>query len=408
MVGTGKDLSSKNREGSFLDDFLLGDRRWGLLRLFFVGIGVVTLFLASFLVKDGWRDLVAPYSAGLMAFMAGARYLQDIYELDKVKNAFHYLFASFFGIHYPELNIYAGKKGYVEDETNMLDVIGGPGYVNISPGNAVLLEGRDAPVAILTNGRHFVPSFQTIQPIALEDQYGELDGITAMTRDGFDVKIGRTRFRFRLLAGPISRSRLDPYPYSDDAVYDMVYNRTVSEQGLGEWGTGVSTEISKVLTDFINRHTLDQLTAPEESGGDPRGEIQRELRSQSIKDRLHERGTELLSIDIGSFEIPNKQVEQQRLTTWQSKWMGDARLTRSYGEAQRLAYQEIGRAEAQAEMLISIIHGLSDINLRVGTRQSLRDIILVRTAQLLETMGQSLPEEGEPIPSRDSGKKDSK
>jgi hypothetical protein len=121
-------------------------------------------------------------------------------------------------------------------------------------------------------------------------------------------------------------------------------------------------------------------------------------------DNLRKRGTELSWIDIGSFEIPNKQVEQQRLSTWQAEWMGNARLARSYGEAQRLAYQEIGRAEAQAEMLISIMHALSDVNLRGGTRQSLRDMILVRTAQLLEAMGESVPKEAKTLPEAPEGK----
>jgi hypothetical protein len=113
-----------------------------------------------------------------------------------------------------------------------------------------------------------------------------------------------------------------------------------------------------------------------------------------------------LSIDIGSFEIPNKQVDKQRLNTWQAKWMGDARLNRSYGEAQHLAYQEIGRAEAQAEMLISIVHALSDVDLHRSTRQSLRDMILVRTAQLIEAMGEGLPKEAKPAPAPGEGKKD--
>lgn len=86
--------------------------------------------------------------------------------------------------------------------------------------------------------------------------------------------------------------------------------------------------------------------------------------------------------------------------------MGNARLARSYGEAQHLAYQEIGRAEAQAEMLISIMHALSDVNLRGGTRQSLRDVILVRTAQLLEAMGESIPQEAKPLPGPVEGEKD--
>jgi hypothetical protein len=350
--------------------------------------------------------LIAPFFAVLLAFMAGVRYLQDIYELENLWQVFRYLFASFFGVFYPHLSIYNGKKSIKKGDVNILDVIGGPGFVFVQPGNAVLFEGQAAPAAIYPSGRRFVPRFETIQPIALEDQYGELDGISAMTRDGFDVKIGHTRFRFRLLAGRESRSPQNPYPYSERAIYDMIYNRSVSEQELGDWSSGVASDIRKVLIGYINRNTLDHLTAPEETGGDPRGEIKRELRSHTLTDKLQRRGTELLWIDIGSFEIPNKQVEQQRLNTWQAKWMGDARLTRSYGEAQHLAYQEIARAEAQAEMLISIMHALSDVNLQSGTRQSLRELILVRTAQLLEAMGESISKEARPLPGPAEEKKD--
>jgi hypothetical protein len=177
---------------------------------------------------------------------------------------------------------------------------------------------------------------------------------------------------------------------------------------MGDWSSGVASVIKGTIAGYINRHTLDHLTAPEETGGDPRGDIQRELRSKIVKNKLRQRGAELRWIDVGSFEIPNKKVDQQRLDTWQAKWMGDARLTRSFGEAQRLAYQEIGRAEAQAEMLISIMHALSDVNIRSGTRHTLRDMILVRTAQLLDAMSENLPKETQSLPATAEGKKDQK
>jgi hypothetical protein len=391
-------LSLSKRIWVLMENFLTGDRKWGMMRLLsLAGVGFV-VFVISVFVEGFWRYLIAPFFAILLAFMAGARYVQDIYELENYWQAVHYLFASLFGVSYPEMNVSGGKKILREGEVNLLEVIGGPGFVLVQPGNAVLFEGQTAPVAIHPSGRHFISRFKTIQPIALEDQYGEMDSISATTRDGFDIKVGRTRFRFRLLSDRKTRSPQDPYPYSEGAIYDMVYNRTVSDQGLSEWSSGVAADVRKVIASYITRHTLDQLTAPEESGADPRGDINRDLRSPTVINKLRLRGTELLSIDIGSFEIPNKQVEQQRLTTWQARWIGDVRLSRSYSEARRLASQEIGRAEAQAEMLISIMHALSDVNLQGGTRESLRDLVLVRTAQLLDAMGQNVPNDSQSLP----------
>jgi hypothetical protein len=389
-------------------NFLSGDRGWAVLRLCFLISVALTLIFAAFFVRGFWRYLIVPFFAALLAFMAGVRYIQDIFELDKIKHAFRYLFASFFGIFYPNLIVHGGKKDKKAIDENMLEVIGGPGYVFVQPGNAVLFQGQNSPTAIHPSGSYFVPRFETIQPVALGDQFGEIEGISAVTRDGFDVNIGRTRFHFRLLANREGKSSKNPYLYSEEAVHAMVYNRTVSDQGLGDWGSSVASVIKGTIIVYINRHTLDHLTAPEETGGDPRGDIQRELRSTTVKNILRQRGAELRWIDIGSFEIPNKQVDQQRLNTWQAKWMGDARLTRSYGEAQRHAYQEIGRAEAQAEMLISIMHALSDVNLRSGTRQTLQGVILVRTAQLLEAMSESQPKEGKTPPAPEAGLKDQK
>jgi hypothetical protein len=378
---------------TIIGKFLNGDRNWAVLRFVFLLGAAGTLIVAAFFLQGLWRYLIVPVLAGWLAFTAGVRYIQDIYELENFWQVFRYLFAAFFGFSYSQLSIYGGMKKIEAGETNLLDVIGGPGFVFVSPGNAVLFEGQTAPTAIHSEGNHFVPRFETLQPIALEDQYGELEGLSAMTRDGFEVKIGRTRFRFRLLADRGAGRRKNPYPYSETAIYDMIYNRIVSEQGVEDWSSGVAGNIRGVISRYINRHTLDHLTAPEESGADPRGDIQRELRSPAVMGNLRQRGTELLWIDVGSFVIDKQEVAQQRLNTWQAKWIGDARLARSYGDAQRLAYQEIGRAEAQAEMLISIMHALSDVNLRGGTRQSLRDVILVRTAQLLEAMGEKAPKE---------------
>jgi hypothetical protein len=407
MVDNVEGRSSRGRLPAVIGKFLSEDRKWGFLRLVFLGGLALTTTLAAFIFVPGLgRYLIAPFFAFLLAFLAGMRYIQDIYELEKLRHAFHYLFAGFFGIFYPKLSVSGGKKSLMKGDVNMLDIIGGPGVVFVQPGNAVLFEGRAAPVAIFADGSHFVPRFETIQPIALEDQYAELEGISAMSRDGFDVRIGRTRFRFRLLTSRETDRRRRPYPYSEGAIYDMVYNRTVSEDGLGDWSFGVASEIRKVISAYINRHTLDQLTAPEDTDTDPRGDIRQQLFSSEIAGKLSRRGTELLSVDIGSFEITNKKIDKQRLNTWQAKWMGDARLTRSLGEARHLAYQEIGRAEAQAEMLISIVHALSDMDLHVSNRQSLRDMILVRTAQLIEAMGEGLPKEARPLPAPDDGKKE--
>jgi hypothetical protein len=130
---------------------------------------------------------------------------------------------------------------------------------------------------------------------------------------------------------------------------------------------------------------------------DPRGEIQRQFLSDAGRARFREKGAELLWIDIGHLETPEKQVVDQRVKTWQARWMGNANVVRAYGESQRLAYEEMGRAEAQAEMLMNIVYGLEDVASRSEPKKNIRALYLERIAQLLDAMGkqQALPP-GEP------------
>jgi hypothetical protein len=121
-------------------------------------------------------------------------------------------------------------------------------------------------------------------------------------------------------------------------------------------------------------------------GRDPRQEIYDRLMGESTRKRLRERGAELTWIDVGHFDIPDKQVAEQRVAAWQAKWIGDAKIVRAYGEAQRTTYQELGRAEAQAEMLMSIVHALEDIGSQGDQQQHLRKVVLARIASLLDGM----------------------
>ncbi len=69
--------------------------------------------------------------------------------------------------------------------------------------------------------------------------------------------------------------------------------------------------------------------------------------------------------------------------------MGNAEVKKAYSEARRLAYQELGRAEGQAEMLVSIAQAVEGIDLTGNRAKNIRHVLLARTAQILEAMRDS-------------------
>jgi hypothetical protein len=325
--------------------------------------------------------------------------VQDIYDLKKFSDGVSYLLTSMFGFEYPLLVVSEGKKQVKEGESNLLEVIGGPGYVQIDPGTVVLFERLQGPSSVKAGGVHFISRFESIKEIvSLEDQTGEFKEIKAATRDGIEVAVREVRYRYRLITGRrdgavAGRPVDNPYPFSVGAVYNMAYNRSVSSYGLTPWKKAVEMVIEGAIGDYISAHSFDQLTAPNYIENEPREEIKRSLRSRKVRNDLKNIGVELVWIDIGYFD--NSQGEKQRLDALEARWTGNSRVERATAEARRLYYQEIGRAQAQADMLVNIIESLEDLDVSADSAENLRNIFLLRTTRVLETLAENMKDQGE-------------
>ncbi len=419
--------------GYFKDKFLMEERNWGSVR-FLSGLCLAVAFMllsgvlfereaaAAMLqrlllfsseqagklplysliitfIKKSFPFFIPPLVAMVAALLAGARYVQDIYELPHFTYGLRYMLASAFGMSYPHLRIHEGKKVLKEGEVNLIDQVGGPGYVRITPGNVVLFERLSGFSSVAAAGLHFIRRGETIKEIAsLEDQEGMAD-MQAVTKDGIEVVIREVHFRYRLRAGKrsadVARTPENPYPFSTQAVRNMAYNRFVRANGLTPWHDSIQKVVDTVITDYVAQHQLDHLTARAQGDKDPREEIRKIMAHPATRERFKNLGAELLWFDIGHIEIPDRKVAEQRLDTWGAEWIGDAEVRKAAGDAQRIFYQEIGRAEAQANMLMSILSSLKSIENQQGSEENMRNLILSRTAQLLDAMAEQESAEDE-------------
>ena len=354
------------------------------------------LFPLSTLPEPGWRYwLLLPVILFLL-LLAGARFVRASYQLVSLRSAFRYLLAWFMPFLYPTLAISDGKIQVDSfGAQNLIQVIGGPGYLYIQPGNVALLEGLDGQIRVLGAGRHFIGRLERVkEALSLEDRIAHLDKIVATSRDGIEVIARDIRYRYRLdtggsASGRFGRTPENPYPYLEQAVIRAVYNRSMgSDLGLGEWHTGVSSVVDTVIADYIRQNLADHLTTHVKQAKDPRSEIRRQLFGDTGRARFREKGAELLWVDIGYFETHERKTA--------AHWMDDADTVRAYADAQRQYYADIGRAEAQAEMLINIAHELEDVTARGDRGQNLRTLYLASIARLLNSMERQLvipPEE---------------
>jgi hypothetical protein len=297
-----------------------------------------------------------------------------------------------FAVDYPHIHIDNGQKVIPRKEINLIDAIGGPGYAMIQPGNAVLFHKlRKVSRNIITQSV-LMTRFETIGPITnLDDQDGYVEKMEVVSRDGIKIEVREIRFRYRILSEmvngqPVARSRENPYPFSRTAFIDLSYYLSVNETGLISWGQAVRQMVTSVIEDYVNSHTVDYLTAPRDHQRDPRHEITERMFGPGLTGSLRRAGTQLQWVDIGHFDIIAEDVDRERIGLWAADWVGDAEVKKALSEANRMASIELGRAEGQAEMLVGIAQALKNIDMEGNRAQSIRHVLLARTAQILEAM----------------------
>lgn len=358
-------------------------------------------FIAFIVYVFNWQNLRYAFpiiGALISVLLAGAFYVKDIYNLKQIPDALRYVLSSMFAVHYPQIRIDNGQKEIARKETNLIDAIGGPGYALIQPGNAVLFSKlRQVSRNIITQSV-LMTRFETIGPVTnLDDQDGYVEDMQVISRDGIQIRVRDIRFRYRILSEtvdgrPVVRSEQNPYPFSRRAFIDLSYYLAVNEQGLVSWGQSVKGVVLGVIEDYIASHTVDYLTAPRNYQRDPRQEVIELIFGPGLTAALRNAGTKLLWVDIGHFDIIAEDVDRERINLWAADWEGDAEVMRAESEAKRMAYQELGRSEGQAEMLMGIAQALQSIDLNANHAQNVRHVLLARTAQILEAMRDNRPE----------------
>jgi hypothetical protein len=348
-----------------------------------------------FLYRLDWhiaRYMIPPLAAIIAIFIGGAAYVRDIYNLKDFNVALRYVISSMFGVRYPTLRIDGGKKDIPAGEINLLDAIGGPGTVLIEPGNAVIFRKLNEASDVSITQAYFMEPFEEIGSIAsLEDQEGLLDNVMAVTRDGIRVRLRDVHFRYRIVpmivdGRMINRTLESPYPYSEEAMRSMAYNLSINADGPDPWSAAVHRTVRSAITDYIMQNTIDYLTAPQTGSDSPREGMRIELFSERRQASLRDMGAELVWIDVGHIDIDAEEVDQQRIEIWASDWVGNAKIERAYSDAKRLAYTEMARGEAQAEMILAIANAFEGIDLTTSSKENLRALILVRTAQILDAI----------------------
>jgi regulator of protease activity HflC (stomatin/prohibitin superfamily) len=362
---------------------------------------LIAFVIVLLLPVAGIKFLLVPLTACFLACWAGARYCQTLFQMSTVKQAFNYLAAVIWGFRYPYMVVDDAQMKNENNQGYWLSKIGGPGYLEVRPGNAVLLERLDAPTRILSMGRHYISRFERIIDIVdLKDHTLIVPEESTITKDRIILKIRDASFRYRIASSArdeIGRGlSSNPYPFSVESIRKLHYNRTVSQNGITTWDKLVQFTAMSGITEYINEHLFDELIQSTGSGDDPRQEIINNIQSVGMRNRLKNFGTRLVWFDIGNYALSEEYESTSLINSWQANWMGKVAIDKASGEASRLLNQEAGRAEAQAEKLKGIVNFFKTINFSQDSEENIRNVVLAKTAQVFESMNSQfgVPESG--------------
>jgi hypothetical protein len=329
----------------------------------------------------------------LNAFYAGAKYVQDIYEIDRFRNAFNYLWIVFFGYNLPKVKVAGGKKNF-PGKSYSLENIGGPGICQIERDNVVVVETLNDYKDVLMAGEWNLTRYDYIKDVlSTEEQYEKITGIDALTADGIRVEVKEVQIRFRMdgffLPNGKGRQTVAYMPYKN-AVKDLAYQQNVPVNGkLANWTTSVKGVVSGIVREHINNSYLADLISPREAEGHPLDKMRRDFESKKVKDRFKKMGVRFDSCNIGEIIVPAVDVDKEHLKMWFVRQSGIMSVIRAQSDSESFASQERGRAEGQAMLLRSISSALQEIGMggkdSAAVRKNLRNILLTRTAQILES-----------------------
>ncbi|MGA9532358.1 MAG: hypothetical protein WBR18_06540 [Anaerolineales bacterium] len=307
---------------SFFADFprMLPDE---LLRQLIFPLNVVLDLVTSLFAPQVLLHLI-PVGAGLWIGMRLASlYLTDLFELEAPAIADRYLQSSIFGLGYDTLNVDQAEVEQLNQSSPLLR-IGGPGYLQVHLGFAVVMETSNGlPRVYGPDQRRFIEGFERLRDVVdLRDQLREIDEVRAVTADGIEVHARDVQMVFRVYGGGQNRSLEAPYPYTESAIRRLVYGRPVTEDGTRPLADELAELATTEIRSFVSSLTLEAFLAlqPEGPGTDSesdrtdlsgapgvfhisRSRLTDRFHTPEAKARLQEHGLELDWVGVGTWEV---------------------------------------------------------------------------------------------------------
>jgi len=333
---------------------------------------------------DWW--FVAPALVGIViALIRAGQFVALMYSFKAVGHGIAFVAHATFGLPMSggSITVQHGQiSGDPTADHEILTKLGGPGVLEVKENTAVLTERGARYSRVLGPEGHTLKPFERIRMIYDLRTQNMTGNEVGVTKDGIPVRapvITLFRFMKRMPNEPPSAPKHARFlsvlshfiwntplgsvtepPVSPEALRQALYEVHVNPPNKIKWTNTAHSAAGGGVRDEITHRTLDELFLPDDPERNPRREIATQLQ-QAGKSALAGRGIELVDSGFTNLQVP-RAVTLQRRDTWQVTWDKESTITRSTGEAEGFLQFQTARAEAQAELVKSIIQAIRSMD----------------------------------------------
>jgi regulator of protease activity HflC (stomatin/prohibitin superfamily) len=302
---------------------------------------------------------------GLLGWLA-SDFVRAVFGLSKRSDGFNFVKRRLFGSRSfkPYLIV---KDGQLPSDREPLMRVGGPGSLVVHKDSAVVLEKAGKLTRVAKKGFVALDAFERAWDVIDLRPHRWVYDVSAMTKDGIPVTC-QADVTFQIDNGGQPPTQDEPFPATDQAIFYAATRKLMREASRSEdeqkmdWVRRVIVGSAEgILRSILATYLLDQLLGPAESNqGHYRAVIVAKFRAELCKQLLEDLGVKVTKVELGEIKVENK-IFQQRIEAWQSLWKRWARQRQAEGEAERLQYVEAAKAQAQADMIVSITQAFQSL-----------------------------------------------
>ena len=281
--------------------------------------------------------------------------------------------------------ISGGQAEVKGDPGGALTRFGGPGFLIVQEGHAVVLEVSGRISRVVGRGIWWLKPFERISmvvPLFLRSEKCTVEKVATNDKvliDEFEVQVYH-----KADSGPADEHIKDgQFAYSKQMLLDKIWS-----PGGGDWRNAVRSVADTATRDIVGRYELEDIV-PISSAF--RVDFRQRLIDEMNKVTRDKMGIITVTVDIGKVKIPD--AAEDRLLR---KWLAvrdmqialsekSTSVTQAQAESERLQLSEATRADAQTRMMEAINEGFQKVRDSGGNP---RDLIAIRFIEALEKMAE--------------------